>query len=1286
MTPDRSSVEHHWAATWIAGPDSGRTVVLADGRHLIGRSRVGRTNCPIHADDPQLETHHAALDLTDAGQVGRRALAGLVGDARSTSRGETVVEVGAGLLAVSRLGALRAAPTAPDGVPTRKGVVSRTPRVSLPADPPPVRVPAAEPAPPRQTSGLLPATVALGGAALIALILDQPMFVLFGALGATVAVASWITQRLAERRAARRRRDAAVREHARFAAELDEHLRRRIAVLRASTITVEHAWHVVHSTSDELWQRRRSDADMACVSLGVATLCVDAALDGELPPGDLSATARFELEPAMVDLAGGARLAIHATPDDGQALCRALLVQLVVMVGPADLGVIVVTEQPARWRWLAGAPHAMGSCGLTIVGPDTAGDEVLGPLDMTSDRTSDPATNADTRPGDRAPVGRHHVVITDVANEAVASTTLCRRVIHRTGAALVVICGRDESTPQWCTSVVHVGRSMRGRWQPSTTDPLAIPVRLAGVTETAARHVVDALRSLIDPEDDAGTAARIPDEVSLTALLPAFSSEDPASAIAAGWVTGGPDPRPVAPCGVGVDGIVSLDLVADGPHVLVAGTTGAGKSELLRTLVYGWAASCSPDYLAMVLVDYKGGATFDACAHLPHVAAVVTDLDDHLAERALRSLRAELARREAVLRQTGSADIAEHRAKPNGQRLARLVVVIDEFAALAGELPGFLTALVGVAQRGRSLGVHLVLATQRPHGVLSDDIRANTNARIALRLLDRDDAVDVVGVTTPAGFPRTTPGRGIIRLGDGEHTVFQVASSSTDAERLGAAIAAATGIVGASPPAPPWQPSLDTAGAPASCHAVGLIDDPDHQRLEDLHWDRRRGPLLVVGRRRSGTTSTLCTVVAAALDHAVAVAEVPALRPPIQLMVIDASGNAALGSLGDHPWCAGVVAGHDVEGIRRVLGRAGTLIAARRDQLTQTETADLPDMLLAIDGLDVLRAALGGTEHDDLRAALDEAVAYGTAGGVHVVATCTAPTALSVSLLTHFAEIWAGALHDPSDAGALGLRPAQALSGEHVPAGRVMLCRRGLEAQVSPPRIPPFSAASPHGRATPITPLPSRIRCVDLAEHAVGHVVGVRFDPAADRDAPAILPMDESIAHALILGPPRSGRTTALATLRAAWASAHPHGTVIHVAPRHGHGFDRTLLERRLAVAGTNDTPQSALLVAVDDAESVDDQDGLVESLITRRRPDVAVIAAGTPDALRRLYGHWTVPLRSVRRGLLAASCTDSDADLVGATLPRRCPIPWRPGLMYLLDNGSLSLCQIAVSGPVPDR
>jgi S-DNA-T family DNA segregation ATPase FtsK/SpoIIIE len=225
--------------------------------------------------------------------------------------------------------------------------------------------------------------------------------------------------------------------------------------------------------------------------------------------------------------------------------------------------------------------------------------------------------------------------------------------------------------------------------------------------------------------------------------------------------------------GVDAHGPFTVDLRADGPHVLIAGTTGSGKSELLQTLVASLAVANRPDALTFVLVDYKGGAAFKDCARLPHVVGMVTDLDGHLVERALASLSAELTTREQLLGAAGAKDIED--LWVTGAALPRLVIVIDEFAALVEELPEFVRGLVGIAQRGRSLGVHLVLATQRPGGVVSPEIRANTNLRIALRVTDASESLDVIDAPDAAALSRSTPGRGYARTCHASLTGFQSA-------------------------------------------------------------------------------------------------------------------------------------------------------------------------------------------------------------------------------------------------------------------------------------------------------------------------------------------------------------------------------------------------------------------------------------------------------------------------------------------------------------------------------
>ena len=200
-----------------------------------------------------------------------------------------------------------------------------------------------------------------------------------------------------------------------------------------------------------------------------------------------------------------------------------------------------------------------------------------------------------------------------------------------------------------------------------------------------------------------------------------------------------------------------IDFVKEGPHALVAGTTGAGKSELLTTWLMTLALHYSPHDLRFILIDYKGGATFETLGTLPHTHGVLTDLSPQLTARALASLEAFLKQRETVLSQAKARDL-EHYYHLTGQRLPRVLIVVDEFRALATNHPETLENLIRLATHGRSLGLHLILATQKPGGVINGQILANTNLRIALRVRCAQDSTEILSDTRAASLP-PIPGR-----------------------------------------------------------------------------------------------------------------------------------------------------------------------------------------------------------------------------------------------------------------------------------------------------------------------------------------------------------------------------------------------------------------------------------------------------------------------------------------------------------------------------------------------
>ncbi len=229
---------------------------------------------------------------------------------------------------------------------------------------------------------------------------------------------------------------------------------------------------------------------------------------------------------------------------------------------------------------------------------------------------------------------------------------------------------------------------------------------------------------------------------------------------------------------------LSIDLVADGPHLLITGTTGSGKSELLLTVLAGLSERYPPCEVSMILLDFKGGSSFNVLASLPHTMSVETN---HVAASSLRSLKAiaaELFRREALFARYNAADYTAFRRLAPHVVLPRLIVAIDELRVLIEQYPEASVTLAHLAATGRSLGFHLVISTQRTHGAVNADIRANIGALITLRTATEHDSWDVLGTADAFSIPPTTPGRAYFKAGADKPRVFQTSRYVLDDEAL----------------------------------------------------------------------------------------------------------------------------------------------------------------------------------------------------------------------------------------------------------------------------------------------------------------------------------------------------------------------------------------------------------------------------------------------------------------------------------------------------------------------
>lgn len=341
----------------------------------------------------------------------------------------------------------------------------------------------------------------------------------------------------------------------------------------------------------------------------------------------------------------------------------------------------------------------------------------------------------------------------------------------------------------------------------------------------------------------------------------------------------------LAAVGVSQHGVLELDLVVHGPHAVVAGMTGTGKTEFLLSWILSSALRYSPAEFTVLIIDFKGGSGFARIAALPHCLGIVTDLDIGAAQRALHSLRAELRFRERVINQAGVTDF---RDLPRGVILARLVIVVDEYRALLDQFSELQPLFLDIAARGRALGVHLILGTQRATGVLADGILANCALRVVFRVNNIGDSMALLESDAARTLPET-PGRAVVRGTALALTFAQVAqSSSAEALRVAEHAGRWLAVHPAWNPRRPWLPELPATVSLAELAVVeleaaevdrnlttapgalvlGLVDQPEEQRQQVTHYlPTRDGHLLVLGEQGSGKSTALHLLAGQTREH-----------------------------------------------------------------------------------------------------------------------------------------------------------------------------------------------------------------------------------------------------------------------------------------------------------------------------------------------------------------------------------------------------------------------------------
>ncbi|MDR2113897.1 MAG: hypothetical protein LBO75_01320, partial [Bifidobacteriaceae bacterium] len=573
----------------------------------------------------------------------------------------------------------------------------------------------------------------------------------------------------------------------------------------------------------------------------------------------------------------------------------------------------------------------------------------------------------------------------------------------------------------------------------------------------------------------------------------------------------------------------SLDLVQDGPHALVAGTSGSGKSEFLRALILAEAVSAPPNQLAIVGLDHKGGATFRDLEHLPHVVGVATDLDAAGTARVLTSLEAELANRERLLERESVASWGE---LTPGERPARLLVVVDEFRILLDALPEASGRLERLAAQGRSLGMGLILATQRPAGAVSAQLRANLALRICFRVASEADSMDLLGNGSAARIDPELPGTCIVATAGKPAWTIRVSLAPPPQRRcslpaawphhweepptainepaaLVGEINTAAQQIGAKPPPAPWCPPLPEQVSATQLIArnhsrvvLGLADLPAQQTQTELDWDPASGHLAILGGPKSGRTTAALTV-AAGLTAAGVVTHVVTHQP--------AAFTALAGAE-----CLGSVIG-----------------ATDPDRLAELLSHWEPEPQALI--LDAATELEGWAVPAQSRSLLDTLVGSSLAPGAHLVVTGPPKPARWLSQCPHRLVLPVTALTDDL---VLGV-PKEMAHTRHLP-GRACYLNGDTAVTVQVAWPSDTIAPSPHRLAPPhrVLELPAKVTAGDLPPDSSGNTIWVGL--GGPLGTPLALPV--SPGHPIaIIGPPGSGRSTTLAHLHRRLEQAGRH-------------------------------------------------------------------------------------------------------------------------------------------------
>lgn len=1209
----------------VAGPDAPKQFPLRRGTNVAGRDR----GCDIRLSDPLVSKRHAKINVTDMVEIIDDGSANgiIIGDAvvdRAVLRPGTVAVLGDTTLSVTLHETAAAGYDATGAV-----AFNRSPRL----DPQYVGIELKAPEPPkpaqRQRFPIVTLVAPIMMAGMIYAITRNAMSILFVALSPMMMIGGWFENRSANKRALEQATaqfrsslvDLSVQLQ--YAADLEREGRRRE---HPSASEIEAA---VRDLTPLTWTRRPEHDAFLRFRLGLGTQPSRNSVEmpstrdtvPELWRELVDVVGQFALVdrvPVVADLREAGNVGVAGPVVRSGPLMANVVGQLAALHSPAEVVIAAVAgESAATWDWLKWLPH-VGSDFSPIEAPHLASDPVDANVLVSAIEEVIEDRGAERSGDDELALP---AIILAVSDDAPIERARLVQIAERGPTVSVHVVWHASSLerlPAACRVFVETEASGAHDRAGFVQGGLAVddlePERIEGPsTLSLARRLAPVHDSGVRADDQSD----LPRSVSFLGLTGLELGES-ASAVVESWQANNSlPPVPGAPkrkrdntlralVGQGSGGPLHLDLRTQGPHALVGGTTGAGKSEFLQSWVLGMAAMHSPSRVTFLFVDYKGGAAFADCVDLPHCVGLVTDLSTHLVRRALTSLNAELHHRELILNAKKAKDLLELERRNDPDAPPSLVIVVDEFAALVTEVPEFVDGVVNVAQRGRSLGLHLILATQRPAGVIKDNLRANTNLRVALRMADEEDSTDVVGTKLAAAFDPSLPGRAVAKTGPGRLTTFQsayvgghtsnepprpnieirdlefgrgavwdapedrsgpVEEGAADIKRIVDTVNRAAETAQIAPPRRPWLAELAATyrldqlpSRRTDAELVyGVQDVPKAQAQPEIAFvPDEDGNMAVYGSSGTGKSTFLRSI-------AFAAALAPARGGPCHVYGLD-FGSRGLQMLEQLPHVGSIIPGDDTERVQRLLrtlkemaddraerysaANAGTIVEYRQ----HAGRPDEPRIIVLVDGVGSFRSAYEATSWNSYWELFQSLAADGRGLGIHFVVAADRPGAISSSLASAIQKRLVMRLANEMDYVMVDA-PTDGFT-QTSPPGRAFL--DGMEIQVGviggesnvARQAAEFEKLAASMRRAGIEPAPAIERLPDL-------ITSSALPDAVD-GKPTIGVWDETLAPIgfsptgtfLVSGPPLSGKTTTVATMVRSLARARPGVQLAYLGQR----------------------------------------------------------------------------------------------------------------------------------------